>query len=46
MKLKSILIFGIMVILILMVVPTSIFCFQLLDNKFDQTWIGEMINKM
>lgn len=40
MKLKSILIFG------LMVIPTIIFCVQLMNNCFDQTWIGEMIDKM
>jgi hypothetical protein len=46
MKIKSFLIFFLILVLLLMVIPAIVFLFQMIDSSFDDTWLGEMINKM
>jgi len=45
MKLKSILVFLLMLVLFSAVVPLVVFCFQLMfDVEFEDTWVGKMIS--
>jgi len=46
MKLKSLLIFFLIVLLLLTGIPIFVFVFQLIDTDFDDTWLGRMIDKM
>lgn len=46
MKLKSFLIFFLIVLLLLLGIPALVFVFQLLDTDFDDTWLGRMIAQM
>ncbi len=46
MKLKSILIFVLIVLMLAMLLPLVVFAFQMLEGSFDDTWIGAMIDKM
>ncbi len=48
MKLKSILIFVLIVIMLATVVPLIVMCLQMLfdSRDLDDTWLGQMIAKM
>jgi len=48
MKLKSVLIFLLILLMLSLVAPTLVLCFQMLfDNvDFEDTWMGKMIAQM
>ena len=48
MKLKSILIFFLIILLLAMILPTLVLCFKMgiEDQEFEDTWLGKMIAQM
>jgi len=46
MKLKSFFIFALILVLLSMVIPMIIFVVQLMDERFEDTWLGKMIAQM